>query len=366
MKERFAYATQRVQRLKGMSMTNELSPRKTRFRSLLWAVPLFLIGLLLGWLVLGWAVAPVQWINATPPELSRAYQKVYVTLVAREYIQTSDVALAQARLEGWDETDLMNLLALLKQEAAATDALAFDNLRQALALPDANVTLLDTIMEQKAIVIGTVAAAFLLLIAFIMALAPSLQQAQAQRRAEAAQQAMFAAANQPQAPDSAPETVPGTGQNPEQPSDAAASNGAQPQTPTQAPPAPTEDAAADGAGGTVASGAGGAVPPRPQAGQSAAVPGLTPPPPLAEAQLIPQEEQSSVDEIKNSIQNILNSVFDEDESLAHYEALLKGLGEVDAFGLHIMAEKTSRQLRQFNQSQGKYAVATEHAAAQSV
>ncbi len=341
-------------------MTNELPARKFRGRSLLWAVLLFLTGLLLGWLVLGWAVAPVNWINATPPELTRDYQKVYVTLVAREYAQTGDVALAQARLAGWDETDLMSLLALLKQEAAATDTIPLDTLRQALALPDANVTLLDTIMEQKGIVIGTVAAAFLLLIAFIMALIPSLQQAQAQRRAEAAQQAMFAAANQPQASDSDPEVAAAAGPNSEQPSDAAASNAVQP--PTQPPAAEPADAA--GAGGAVAGGGGGAGQPRPQAGQPlAAVPGLAPPPPLAEAQLLPQEEQSSVDEIKNSIQNILSSVFDEDDSMAHYEVLLKGLGEVDAFSLEMMAEKTSRQLRQFNQVQGKYTVATEHAAA---
>lgn len=339
-------------------MMNVIPSRKTRGRNLFRVVLLFLTGLLLGWLVLGWAVAPIQWVNATPSELTRDYQKVYVTLVAREYAQTGDVTLAQARLAGWDETDLMCLLALLKQEAAATDALTFDTLRQALALPAANVTLLDTIMEQKGIVIGTVAAALLLLIAFIMALVPSLQQAQAQRRAEAAQQALLAAANQPPVLDAAPEDAAAPAQNLEQAPVAAAPNAPQPQTP--APQAtPTEEAEAGVAGGAVAGGGGVT-----QAAQPlAAVPGLAPPPPLAEAQLLPQEEQSSVDEIKNSIQNILNSVFDEDDSMAHYEVLLKGLGEVDAFGLHIMAEKTSRQLRQLNQAQGKYAVATEHAAA---
>lgn len=343
-------------------MTNELPSRKFRGRSLLRAVLLFLTGLLLGWLVLGWAVAPVKWINPTPPELTRDYQKVYVTLVAREYAQTGDVTLAQARLAGWDETDLMRLLALLKQEAAATDSLPLDALRQALAIPDANVTLLDSIMEQKAIVIGTVAAACLLLVAFIMALIPSLQQAQTQRRAAAAQQAMLTAANQAQASDAAPEDAAAPAPNLEQAPAAAAPNAPQPQTP--APQAtPTEEAEAGVAGGAVAGG-GGVTQARPQAAQpSAAVPGLAPPPPLAETQLLPPEEQSSVDEIKNSIQNILNSVFDEDDGTAHYEVLLKGLDEVDAFGLHIMAEKTSRQLRQLNQSQGKYAVATEHAAA---
>lgn len=340
-------------------MTNELPSRKFRGRSLLRAVLLFLTGLLLGWLVLGWAVAPIKWINATPPELTRDYQKVYVTLVAREYAQTGDVALAQARLAGWDETDLMRLLALLKQEAAATDSLPLDALRQALAIPDANVTLLDSIMEQKAIVIGTVAAACLLLVAFIMALIPSLQQAQTQRRAAAAQQAMLTAANQAQASDAAPEDAAAPAPNLEQAPAAAAPNAAQPATPT-AQTAPAAEAEANGGAG----GIGETTQARPQAAQpSAAVPDLAPPPPLAETQLLPPEEQSSVDEIKNSIQNILSSVFDEDDSMAHYEVLLKGLDEVDAFGLHIMAEKTSRQLRQFNQAQGKYAVATEHAAA---
>lgn len=340
-------------------MTNELPSRKFRGRNLFRVVLLFLTGLLLGWLVLGWAVAPIKWVNATPSELTRDYQKVYVTLVAREYAQTGDVTLAQARLAGWDETDLMRLLALLKQEAAATDSLPLDALRQALAIPDANVTLLDSIMEQKAIVIGTVAAACLLLVAFIMALIPSLQQAQTQRRAAAAQQAMLTAANQAQASDAAPEDAAAPAPNLEQAP--AAANAPQPPTPVpQANVA--EEAETGGTVGAVAGG--GATQARPQAAQpSAAVPDLAPPPPLAETQLLPQEEQSSVDEIKNSIQNILSSVFDEDDSMAHYEVLLKGLDEVDAFGLHIMAEKTSRQLRQLNQSQGKYAVATEHAAA---
>lgn len=66
--------------------------------ALLMAAGAFVIGLLMGWMLLGWVVAPVQYVDAGPANLSDFFKLQYVQLVADSYSLTGDVQTAQERL----------------------------------------------------------------------------------------------------------------------------------------------------------------------------------------------------------------------------------------------------------------------------
>ncbi len=66
--------------------------------TLITAAVAFVIGLLAGWILLGWVVAPVQYVNAGPQNLSDFFKVQYVQLIADSFALTNDVATAQERL----------------------------------------------------------------------------------------------------------------------------------------------------------------------------------------------------------------------------------------------------------------------------
>lgn len=66
--------------------------------TLITAAVAFVIGLLAGWMLLGWVVAPVQYVNAGPQNLSDFFKVQYVQLIADSFALTNDVAAAQERL----------------------------------------------------------------------------------------------------------------------------------------------------------------------------------------------------------------------------------------------------------------------------
>ncbi|MEK7277188.1 MAG: hypothetical protein AAB427_07550 [Chloroflexota bacterium] len=66
--------------------------------TLIAAAVTFVIGLLIGWMLLGWVIAPVQYVDAGPANLSDAFKIEYVQLVADSFALTNDAATAQKRL----------------------------------------------------------------------------------------------------------------------------------------------------------------------------------------------------------------------------------------------------------------------------
>jgi hypothetical protein len=334
----------------------------------------FLAGLLLGWLVIGWMLWPVQWIDATPATLRLDDQRQFVTLVAGEYAQTGNAALAQERLASWDEESLATLLALMERQAvdeAAQSALA--GLRGALLIPQTTLSFWDTILNQKLIVISAVLGGLMLLTAVALTLYPSIHQArvrqarqkqmeteeevllmanadtavstppalpQEQTAAETAVPSPAAAQPEPQTPNSQPvQPQPADPPPVAAPADEAQNAANQPQ-PAPADPAAKTDAAPPNAAPD------GTAPPGAQPAAPANPPQPAPPPPV---------EADEEEEDTDSIQSILMSVFEDDDDSTHYESLLKGLADIDALKLVSLVEQTAKQLRT-RRPKGKTAV----------
>jgi hypothetical protein len=63
----------------------------------------FLAGLVIGLVVLGWQVWPVEWKNATPQELSPAYQEDYMRMVIDSYNLRQEESAAAQRINALGE-----------------------------------------------------------------------------------------------------------------------------------------------------------------------------------------------------------------------------------------------------------------------
>ena len=307
----------------------------------------FIGGLLFGWLVIGWWLWPIQWANVAPAQLSSDHQRIYVAMAAEAYALTGDVAQAQSRLATWDNATLAATLTLLIQET--TDPVARERyiaLGEALAMPQVDLSLMDVILGQKAILVTAVAAVSLFLAALGMALFPVLQQTRARQQEEllllngaeagtdmdgdeqtavssssAARQnnggtETAANAGQGSAPDSAANTTSQTNAG-----DQATANGG----------GTGQPGAAQAAGGKQAQ----------QNPANAPAPAANQPPPEETAEKL-------LAEATGDIQALLNSIFDEDDKLAHYDTLLHNMGDVDMVRLADRSAQMLRQLRQKN------------------
>jgi hypothetical protein len=73
----------------------------------------FVLGLIIGLVVLGWWLFPVQWVDATPAELTHDYQLDYMKMAVEAYGYSSNVAEAQARYAALGDSadDVLNELA---------------------------------------------------------------------------------------------------------------------------------------------------------------------------------------------------------------------------------------------------------------
>jgi len=329
-------------------------------------IPLvFISGLLLGWLVIGWWLWPIQWVNVAPAQLSADHQRTYVAMAAEAYALTGDVAQAQSRLATWDDETLAATLTLLIQET--TDPVAGERyiaLGEAMAMPQVNLSLMDVILGQKAILVTAVVAVGLFVTALGMALFPILQQTRARKQEEllllngaeaeeemeedeqtavsssnAARQnnggtETAANADQGSAPDSAANTTSQTNTGDQAPAN---SNGAG--QPGSAQAASGKQAQQNPANAV-------AQPPEQQATAvqnpaNAAAPAANQPTPEETAEKL-------LAEATGDIQALLNSIFDEDDKLAHYDTLLHNMGDVDMVRLADRSAQILRQLRQKN------------------
>jgi len=351
----------------------ETQPSRTKKRRP-WLPLAFVAGLLLGWLVIGWWLWPVQWINVSPAQMAPEHQRAYVAAVAEAYALTGDVGQAQSRLSSWDDTALANTLSLLIQETA--DPLVrerYVELGEALAMPQMDVSLFDVILGQKAIMVTAVAAIGLFLAALGMAVFPSIRQAAVRRQEE---RRLLAGEEPGDRLDEEGETAVSPADSaaapqPNRPAPNADGETAQPATAATAPPNQPGEPDANGASqgeaadGGAAAGQPGAVqtgngqqppqnpasvatPPPAQAATAVTAPPNGTPPPANNQQLLEESQEKQLTEAAGEIQELLNSIFEEDDKLAHYETLLRGLGDVDMDQLGAQSEQILRLLRRMN------------------
>ncbi|MAU01998.1 MAG: hypothetical protein CL608_33095 [Anaerolineaceae bacterium] len=324
---------------------------------------IFLAGLLLGWLVLGWVVWPVEWIDAVPANLRAADQRQFIILVAGEYAQSRDAAQAQQRLASWDEASLATLLAVMEQEAVnEATVTALVNLRQALAVPQAELTFWDTLLEQKLMVLSAVLGGLILLTAVALTFYPSMRRNQKrrarQRQLEAEEEALLQAARAAQLADAtaqaAAETAAATPTNQPAVAETAVQTLSQPAQPVpEAQPAQPQQPQAEPPQTTAPAGHAQNEPKQPLAanpGEPPTAPANQPQPetavPAAKPLLTEEEEEDEQGAADNAIQDILNSVFEDDDDAAHYESLLKGLDDINIMKLIKDVDQVAQQLRE--------------------
>jgi hypothetical protein len=71
-----------------------------------WVLPAlvgFILGTLFGLFALGWGLMPVQWVDASPVQLSSTYQEDYLRAAIDSYGRNQDIAAAQLRYQGLAE-----------------------------------------------------------------------------------------------------------------------------------------------------------------------------------------------------------------------------------------------------------------------
>ena len=133
----------------------------------------FVAGLLLGWMVIGWWLWPVQWTNSDPWDLHPEHQKTFVGLVAEDFWRTSDVFQAREALAGWDAQALADLLAKMQAQASSPEARQhLQALAEALMLPETEVNLVTSLLDQKVIILGALLSALPLVLAIALAVSP--------------------------------------------------------------------------------------------------------------------------------------------------------------------------------------------------
>jgi len=72
-----------------------------------WVLPAlagFILGSLFGLIALGWGLFPVQWVDASPADLSSAYNEDYLRAAIDSYGRNQDVQAAQYRYQGLGES----------------------------------------------------------------------------------------------------------------------------------------------------------------------------------------------------------------------------------------------------------------------
>ena len=144
----------------------------------------FVLGLAIGWLVIGWWLWPVEWTNSAPWQLSIAYQKQYVALVAERLWQTANVSEARSTLAGWPSADLSQLLAAMQRETPSPITRQhLSNLAQSLRLSGSGRVQATGLLGQPVLALGIAVALLPLLGAVGLVLTPRLR---LRRRARAA------------------------------------------------------------------------------------------------------------------------------------------------------------------------------------
>ncbi len=107
--------------------------------ALIAAIVAFLIGTIFGLVVLGWWLFPVQWTDASPADLAKSWQDIYVVTVADAYSYNHDINLARQRMDGIPDTEVSAALSAEFQKrnlaGQATQAADLANFATAFGVP---------------------------------------------------------------------------------------------------------------------------------------------------------------------------------------------------------------------------------------
>lgn len=283
-----------------MSEKTMAKQRTKKSQSLI--VPIIVIAMLAVGVALAWRFWFSGQQDDTAAPSAATAEEVLIDQVAAEYWQSGDAVRAQEQLAGLDANSLAQLIA--KMEADAPDETTRQHLivlRTALNLPSIEPSLLDTLLEQKMILVSLVASGALLLGAITLSVLPAIQQASAQA-AQQRREAAILTAREQQA-DRAAEI--------EEQQDIAASGGAR---------------AEDGGEAQTAQ------------ARAAKKPKLDAQPQVA-------AQPAAEPAVPSAIQDILSSVFVDEDSLARYEVLLKELEDISAAELLIRCNDVESRLQ---------------------
>jgi len=89
-----------------------------------------IVGWLIGWMLFGWVIWPVSWTDADPADLRPQQKEVYVSMVADSYSVDQDRDLVEARLRGFEENEIREILITsVREREAAADAEGAQRLR---------------------------------------------------------------------------------------------------------------------------------------------------------------------------------------------------------------------------------------------
>ncbi|MFZ5917715.1 MAG: hypothetical protein ACOYZ7_12320 [Chloroflexota bacterium] len=134
----------------------------------------FLAGLVLGWMVVGRWLFPAQ-RNADPWELAPQHQSNLISLVAADYWHNQDAARAAQALAGWEPESLARLIAEMESQTTSVQVhQQLAALEVALGLPEYRASLLETILEEKLILLSAVFSVLPLAGAILLAVYPRL------------------------------------------------------------------------------------------------------------------------------------------------------------------------------------------------
>ncbi len=81
--------------------------------NLIKGVVIFLVGLAIGWLAIGWGLWPVQYYDTDPQDLRPSHKEAWILMVADSYGLNQDDEAAQGRLQGFEESEVGEIISSL-------------------------------------------------------------------------------------------------------------------------------------------------------------------------------------------------------------------------------------------------------------
>jgi hypothetical protein len=81
--------------------------------NLIKGVVIFLVGLAIGWLAIGWGLWPVQYYDTDPQDLRLSHKEAWILMVADSYSLNQDDEAAQERLQGFEESEVGEIISSL-------------------------------------------------------------------------------------------------------------------------------------------------------------------------------------------------------------------------------------------------------------
>lgn len=136
----------------------------------------FVVGLLLGWIVIGWLLWPVKWGNSDPWDLCPNHQRTYISLVAEDYWQSGSLSRVREALDGWDEEELIKLIAAMQNEtSSAEERQRLAALARVLELPEVEAASIASLLGQETLLFTALLSASPMMVAILLVVSPRLR-----------------------------------------------------------------------------------------------------------------------------------------------------------------------------------------------